>query len=151
MKHRGDGDTLDLLADWKPEEVAVRFDREELRAATLQAKLCRAMKLALAMCGMERAEIAAKMSEYLGKPVSKAMLDAYVSEGREDHCISVERFMALVHATGDLRLIGLLADCFGLAAVPRKFVAAIEQAMIDDKIAELTRRRDEKSKTWRRR
>ena len=59
-----------------------------------------------------RERIAADMSELLGEDVSRAMLDAYASPAREDHRVSMSRFLALVAVTArhdvlDLVLKGL--------------------------------------------
>lgn len=100
VRDRRDIRTADLLS-WQPPDPAVRYENREVWGATLGAKVCRAMALALAECEADRDEIATRMSEYLGVKVSKAMLDAYVSEARDTHTINIVRFAALIHATKD--------------------------------------------------
>ena len=39
------------------------------------------------------------MSELLGEPISKMMLDAYASQARTEHKVPMSRFLALVLAT----------------------------------------------------
>lgn len=72
------------------------------------------------------------MSERLGHKVSTSMLEAYASEAKVDHNITVERFIALVHATGKTELLGFIADDFDLAVVPSKYENVIELALIED-------------------
>ena len=136
VRDRRDLATPDLL-DWQPPQPAVRFDEHQVRGATLNARLCRAMAVALDECGTGRDEVAERMGEYLGAKVSKAMLDAYVSEARDTHTISIVRFAALVHATRDWRLLSLLPELFGFAVVEARHVALIRAVQIREKAAEL--------------
>jgi hypothetical protein len=97
---------------------------------------------ALAECGRSRPAIARAMSEYLGETVSPAMLDAYASPGRDSHRIGAARLLALVHATGDRRLLQLLAEPFGWAVVEARHLALIEAALLREQEDELRRRRE---------
>lgn len=137
MRVRGDDKTLDLLA-WEPPSTTVSFPEDQVRAASLRATVARAVSLSLKDCAKSREDVAAEISEYLGEPVGKNILDAYASEAREDHVINVVRFMALIHATGDVRLLQMLAEPFGLAVVEQRYLPAIEEAMTADAIEELS-------------
>ncbi len=94
---------LDLLSDWTPPAPTVAFDDSAVRAATLDGRISRAIGVALKDAGVTRDVIARRMTEYLGEPVSKNMLDAYASQARQDHAISLSRFVGLLHATRDQR------------------------------------------------
>lgn len=133
---RGDQRTLDLL-NWQPPEVVRQFEPEQVRAASLRAAVAKAVGAALKDCAQTRECVAEAMSEYLGEPVGKNILDAYASEAREEHVINVVRFLALVHATGDDRLLQLLVEPFGLAVIDRKYLPAIEAEMAADLIDEM--------------
>jgi len=141
VRDRRDRGTLDLL-DWQPSEPAVRFEAAQVRGATLGARICRAMAVALDECGASREDIAERMSEYLGVKVSKAMLDAYVSEARDTHTINIVRFAALVHATKDWRLLSLLPELFGFAVIDERYVSLIRAVQIREKAAELEKLAD---------
>jgi hypothetical protein len=143
-----DNGTLDLLS-WQPPEPVRAFPAEKVRAASLRAAVAKAVSLALKECEQDREEIAVAIGEYLGEPCSKAMLDAYASEAREEHVINVVRFIALMHATGDRRLLQMLAEPFGLAVIDARYLPAIEDALLDDKIAELTQRRQFARRKWK--
>ncbi|WP_153343776.1 DNA transposition protein [Roseospira navarrensis] len=135
---KGDTRTADLLA-WAPPEVVQTFAPDQVRAASLRAQVSRAVAAALRDCDTPRDEIAAAMGAYLGEPVPKTALDGYASEAREDHTISVLRLMALVHATGDVRLLQMLAEPFHHMVVDARHQEAIEE-IIDldrrDEVAE---------------
>lgn len=133
---RGDNATGDLLS-WEPPRPRQSFAEEQIRAVSLSARFAKAISLALKECPLDRAEIAARMSDYLGVNVSEAMLNAYASEARTDHNISLHRFAALVHATGDWRLLSTLVDLFPVAIVDRKYLDVIHLAQISEKKREL--------------
>ena len=146
VRARKDTQTLDLLA-WEPPQVAVRYegqDARDVRGATLSARFARAISKALSDIerhGNSREEIAAEMSDYLGEDVSKAMLDAYASEARNSHNINLPRFAALIHVTGDHRLLSLLPEMFGFAVVDEQFVEIIELHQIEEHEQEIAARK----------
>lgn len=131
----------DLLT-WSPEQAALAFEERDVRGATLAARISRAVAVALGSCGKPRARIAAAMSAFLGAEVTQNMLDAYASVGRAEHTISLPRFVALLHATADRRLLELLAAPMGWAVIERKHLPLIQVAAIRDKEDELRRHRE---------
>ncbi len=139
MTRRPSSAQPDLL-DWQAPEPVVRFEDRAVRSATIAGRLAKA--IAAALHGHNRTDVARTMGDFLGRPVSKAMIDAYASEARDDHVISTPRFIALLHATGDRRLLELLAEPMGWAVIERRHLPLIELAAIQDKAAELTRQAD---------
>lgn len=130
------------LLDWQPPQPVARFPEAQVRAVSLAARISRAVAASLHDAEADRETIAARMSAFLGERISPAMLDAYASQAREDHRISVPRFMALIHATGDRRLLELLAEPMGWAVIERRHLPMIEVAAIREHEDELRRRRD---------
>jgi hypothetical protein len=130
------------LLDWQPPQPVARFPEAQVRAASLAGRISRAVAAALHSAEAEREAIAARMSAFLGERVSPSMLDAYASQAREDHRISVPRFAALLHATGDRRLLELLAEPMGWAVIERRHLPLIEVAAIRDREDELRRHRE---------
>lgn len=128
--------TLDLLS-WQPPELEQRFPVEVTRAASFKSALSRAISAALRDCDLSREDVASRMSEYLGEDVSKAALDACASEARTDHVINTCRFLALIHATGDRRLLQLLADQFGLAVIEPKYLKIVRAQQARDEAERL--------------
>lgn len=137
-RRRHDHYTQDLLS-WRPPEPVVKFAADQVRAASLDQRLCKAMKLALKECGPDRTTVAELMSEFLGEKVSLAMLNAYVSTARPTHVISVVRFAALVHVTKDRRLLELLAELFGWSVVDERYADAIAEVELAEKKEEIER------------
>ena len=132
---------LDLLA-WTPPDVTDRFDDIRVRAASLSSRICLGISAALKDCGESRTQVAQAMSDYLGEPVTKNMLDAYASPAREDHVIPLTRFIALLHATRDRRLMELVAESLGWAVIDRRHLPMIELAAITEHQRELAGRAD---------
>lgn len=133
--------TLDLF-DWQPEEPVQRFEEVEVRAGSLRGRVAKAVSATLksaAREGQSREAVAAAMSEWLGEKVSPAMLNAYASEQREDHAISTVRLAALLVATGDVRILQMLAELTGHAVVDARFLPWIEVGQLADRKAELDR------------
>ena len=118
------------LFDWKPPEPVARFDAHAVRAADLKAVISRAVAATLRDTELPRDVIARRMSVYLGERISRYALDAYASQGRTDRPISVPRFCALIHVTGDRRLLQVVADLFGWVAVESSCLTMIELAAI---------------------
>jgi hypothetical protein len=130
------------LLDWQPPQPVARFDADQVRAATINNKLCRAISLTLSESLLSRAEIAQRMGEFLGQSVSENMLNAYASQGREGHIINSVRLIALLHATQDRRLLELIAEMFGWTVIERRFLKLIELASIQEREDTLRRQRE---------
>lgn len=148
MTRRRDQRTLDLLS-WRPPEVAPSFRPEQVRAASLQTSLCRAIALAIKESGKGRDQVVAEIGEYLGETVSKNMLDAYTSEARDDHVINVIRFWGLLHAVRDIRLLQMIAQTLGWAVIPERYLGAVEEAMLAAEEEDIVQRRRQARRKWR--
>ena len=119
------------------------YDPARVRTASLRSKIARAVSETLSDSEMGRAEIAIAMSDWLGEDVSKNMLDAYASEARADHTIPFLRLLALVHVTGDVRLLQLGAEMFGHVVADAKYLAWIRVGMQADRREQADRLRQE--------
>lgn len=134
-------DQLDLLG-WEPSQPVTAYEPHTVRAASLAASISKAVSQSLKQCGRSREQVAERMSAYLSEQVSKPMLDAYASEARGEHIINVVRFVALIEATGDRRLLNLIAELFGWAVIEQRYLPAIELAERMEKRAEMDREID---------
>ncbi len=135
---RGDTGTLDLLLGREIAPAVRRFDEKLFRVTSITARICRALKAALA--GLDRDQVAADMGKVLGRQVSKNVLDRYVSEASEDHSIPLDRFIALVRVTKDKRLLQMIADDLGWVVVDAREAHWIEVGKYQDAAAELAKR-----------
>lgn len=111
-RQRRDRDTPDLFSHARL--FPVETPRELPCALDFNARLAAAMARAIRDCGLDRYEIAGRMSAILGVEVSKAMIDAYTSAARETHTISVVRLKAFIRATGQAWLWTVVLEGDGL-------------------------------------
>jgi hypothetical protein len=110
-----------------------RYEEERVRAASLRSRIAKAVAETLkAADGFSREEIAAAMSDWLGEDISKHMLDAYASEAREEHTIPFLRVLALLHVTGDMRLLQLAAEMFGHSVIDDRYLTWVEVGQLAD-------------------
>ena len=121
------------LFDWEPPSDPVARFGDAVRESSLRGKVCRSMKLAAEDSGKSREEIALAMADYLQEPVTKAGLDAAISEARDDHTINIVRFLAFIHATDDMRLLGLMAEQFDMIVVPAHYEHWVKAAQLREK------------------
>lgn len=114
-KDRRDQRTHDLFEHERL--FPVETPRELENALDFNARISQAIKRALDEAksnGTDRHAVAARMSDILGIEISKAMIDAYTSQARETHTISLARFKALVRATGCLWLWNVVLEGDGV-------------------------------------
>jgi len=67
------------------------------------------------------------------------MLDSYASQARRDHKITLERFIALVEATGCVSALGFIAETFDHVVVPRQYGAVIRKHQLREAKEKLER------------
>lgn len=127
-----DPETPGPLFDWDPPEIVHRFDERRVCGGTLRSRIARAVAETLRDCPIDRPTIASHMADWLGEDVSKNMLDAYAAEAREDHTIPFLRLLALVHVTGDARLLQLGAELFGHAVVEERYLPWVRVGQLAD-------------------
>lgn len=78
-----------------------------------------------------RYEVAGQLSALIGTDVSKLMLDAYSSEARDGHNISLGRFLALVVVTQRFDALDALLRRIGCAAVVGEEILLAEMGHLE--------------------
>lgn len=140
---RRDTLTADLFA-WEPPQVAAGYSEDVAGRGALDNRIARSISRALKDAkenGRTRAEIALRMSEFLGRTISEDMLNKWSSEASGQHRISLDAFIALVEATGAHELLGLVTNGFGFVAVPERYRDLIELHLIEEHEREIASRR----------
>jgi hypothetical protein len=143
MPRRPDHQTKDLFS-WEPEAVSVGYGEDVAGRGSLDHQIARLVSRALRDAkdaGTYRSEIAARISEYLGRRVSEGIVNKWASEGAEGHRISLEGFVALIHATGQHDLLGFIPSIFGFAVVSSRHVDLIELQQLQEHEAEVAARK----------
>lgn len=85
-----------------------------------------------------RYEIAGAMSALLDEEVTKAMLDAYASEARDQHNISAGRFFAFIAVTRRYDILDHVLRRIGAAALVGEEIVTARAGHLRSKIAELS-------------
>ncbi len=149
MTRRRDTLTIDLFKEYQPSTVVERFDGDEVKAWSLAGRLSKAIALTMEESGMTRDEIAAAMSDIAKSQISKATLDAYASQAKEQNQITAVRLAALVTATGDARALNVLLEEAGLIVIPRKYEALLKRERARELRALLEREEQAADAEWR--
>lgn len=114
-KDRRDRGTSDLFEHARL--FPVETPRELENALDFNARVSQAMSRACDEArdnGHDRFEVARRMSAILGVNVTENMINAYCSQARETHTISLARFKAFVRATGCVWLWNVVLEGEGL-------------------------------------
>lgn len=141
-RHR-DPLTKDLFS-WEPPRVAIGYSADVTGRGPLDNRIARAIAQALRDArdaGRSRADVAARMTAFLRRQVSEAMLNKWSSEGSDQHRIPLDAFVALVDATGVTALVGLVPGEFGLTVIENDYAELIEAQLLDEHLEELQARR----------
>ena len=142
-KQAADKNTSDMFGADTPEIPS--FETQTVRASTLASQISLAISEILknptadeSKHRLEREDVARRMSEYLdGEEVSANVLNAYCSQARETHNITLVRFIALMHATNDFRLLKHLAELFDLTVIPRKHEHAVQESILAEQLDDI--------------
>ena len=130
-KLRGDNQTMDLLA-WEPAPIVETYAPERVRTSSLRSKIARAVSETMKDSGLTRAQISKSMGDWLGEDVTEHMLNAYASEAREDHTIPYLRLLALVHVTGDVRLLQIGAELMDHSVIEDRYLGWVDVGRLAD-------------------
>lgn len=149
MARKRNSFSLDLFRDYQPEPVVERFADDQVKAWSLAGKLAKAVALTIEESGMTREQIAADLSEVTKSTVSKATLDAYTSQAKEQNQISAVRLAALVAITGDARALNVLLEEAGLIAIPKKYEALLKRERARELRVMLEREEQAADAEWR--
>ena len=137
------GDLMDFQLPVVAERPSIAIEGN-----TVASQVARAIRLALNDCPQSRADIAARMSERLGLPISKATLDAYASESKP-HTIPLDRFIALVEVTGRRELLGFVAERMGMIAVDKRYEALISLQLLREHQEQIDHQRRALELRWK--
>lgn len=149
MTKARDTKTLDMFRDLEPAAVVERYDESQVRAATLPARIARAVSATLKNFDGDRAGLAAEMSAYLGERVTENMLNQYASQANLQHAIPAHRLIALAIVAGDARLVNALLADTGLIAVAAKYEPLIDREMTREAIEKLQRKISASDAQWK--
>jgi hypothetical protein len=98
---------------------------------------------ALKNCPLSRWQVAARMSELTGQEITKAMLDSWTAESKEDHRFPAIFLPAFCEATGCSEPLMMLGKLVGVFVLPGPEALRAEIQRIEE---EINRKQTEKRK-----
>lgn len=124
------------------DQLAFTFDapsvpRAEAELAGFGRFISAGVARALREDDRDRHEVAAEVSRLLDEPVSKWMLDAYASEGREDHRVPADRWLAIMAVTDRFDIVDAVMRRVGAALLVGEEIHTARLGHLDRQIAAL--------------
>lgn len=115
MKKKLDIGQLDLwdLLKRVQKEQAEALSEEAPGRLNIDVQIRGLVTQALKQTRLSRYEVAGKMSELLGKEITKAMIDSWSAESKENHRFPAAYIPAFCEATGSREILRFLADKCG--------------------------------------
>lgn len=105
-------DFFDLLKKIQQEQ-AQALNESAPGSLNIDAQIRGLVTMALKQTRLSRYEVAGKMSELLGKEITKATLDSWSAESKENHRFPLSYLPAFCRATGSREILRFLADKCG--------------------------------------
>lgn len=109
-------------------------------SARLREGLAEALAHAKETFGRDRYAVATEMSRLMGRDVTKNMLDRYTAPSADEWRFPLEALPALVAATGDARLVTIIAEACGYKAMPGEATAVAELVTLEIQNREIKKR-----------
>ena len=115
-------------------------EREMIQSFDIATAVRQTVSEAIRKCGLSRFEIASRMSENLGREITKAQLDSYSAESKDGHRFPLEWTPAFCWATRNYDLVMLVAGALRITVFNPD---ESEEALILKKEIELQRQMNE--------
>lgn len=134
------GDLLAPLNEPDAPDVSIGYSTEVTGRGPLDARISRAVSHALREArerGISRADAAERLSDFLNRTISPAMLDKWASEAADDHRIPLDVFIGLIETLQADGLIGFVPMQFGHVAVAERHADLIRLTLVRERMAEL--------------
>lgn len=109
---------------------AVLLTAPERLSSCKRLKVKQLLQLDLAECGFTRAQVAARMSEVLARPITEPQVDGWVQPNREDRNLSLGWALAWMQATRSARVLRWLQGTAKDVLAPEVFEATDLRAQI---------------------
>lgn len=126
---------LDLLKDLRPQNT-------EFSSFNIDLLFRKALRDAIKLSRLSREQIAMRMSELLGKEVTKDMIDSWTAESREGmNNMWAANLPAFCHAAGTIEPLRILSDLNGCYVIQGPEALDLEMKKIEDQEKALAERK----------
>ena len=104
-------------------------------------RFCHLLSAALKGCQKDRYEVACEMSRLTGDDITKAMLDSWTSQSKEQNRFPAQYLPAFMFVVGSNEPLEFLADKSGCLALTGDEAAMVVEARIDHAIKDLQKKK----------
>jgi hypothetical protein len=105
----------------------------------IDAQIRALLSEALKRCPLSREVVAAKMSELLGREISKSRLDSWTAESKENHRIPFDSAMAFCEVTGSMEIFQVATEILGCYLIKGKDALLTELGRIKQQKDEINK------------
>jgi hypothetical protein len=113
IDNTGQLDFFELLRKVQQGQAEIFQGNEAPGCLNIDAQIRGLVTQALKQTSLSRYEVAGKMSELIGKEITKAMIDSWSAESKENHRFPLAYLPAFCRATGSREILRFLADKCG--------------------------------------
>ncbi len=114
-------------------------EQEMIQNFDIATAVRRTVSEAIRESGLSRYDIASRMSEYLGRELTKAQLDSFSAESKDGHRFPLEYVPAFCHATRNYDLVRLAAGALRIQVFDPEDAAEAQILMEELELARRTR------------
>ncbi len=129
------------MSDWGLSDFAIGDGEAKTFGPAFTTELKQRMNAALDRCTKEekitRAEVAYRMSQFLGVKIGESMINQYVAQSAGDKQMNISRFIAFVYATKAFELLGILVAPFEMRVVTAKNAKLVERELLKERLKAL--------------
>lgn len=143
MKGRIDTSQLnifDLIKEISKKQAEASLHPQTFGKASIDAAVRALISESLKKCPLSRYEVAAKMSEILGVEITKAQIDSWSAESKENHRFPYIYTGAFCQVTGDKSLARYMAELCGGYFIEGEDAVRLELGKIEEQKQELAKR-----------
>ncbi len=131
---------FDLIKEVSRRQAEASAHPQTAGKASIDAAIRAIISSALKRCPLSRYEVAAKMSEILGVEITKAQLDSWSAESKDQHRFPLVYAGAFCQATGDKALARYMAELCGGYYIEGEDAVRLELGKIEEEKERLARR-----------
>lgn len=143
MKSRIDMSQLnifDLIKEISKKQAEASLQPQTIGKASIDAAVRAIISNALKRCPLSRYEVAAKMSEILGVEITKAQIDSWSAESKENHRFPFIYTGVFCKVTGDKSLARYMAELCGGYFIEGEDAIRLELGRIEEQKHELAKK-----------
>lgn len=109
----GQGSIFEIIERVEKEKAGINYNSDFPGRLNLDPAIRELISSGLKKTSLSRYEVGAEMSKFLGRDITKAMLDSWSAESKDGHKFPLAYLNAFSKATGDRELLRLICNNAG--------------------------------------